>query len=217
MQHRGSRVGRPFRVSAFAEAPADRSSRTPDGALRHAVALLLLGATLAAGCGKKGPPLPPLIRIPEAVAVVATRRAGNDAFVTLRVPARNVDGSTPVDVSAVEVVALTAERPPSRAVFLDRGKPVATIAVASPSPSTQSPTAPASPGASPGDEVTVLEMLTDDMFVPVALPPAPPTAVAPAAPAPPPSVVAPAPQSEPARPAAPDASAQASAATPPPV
>ena len=207
MQHCGSRVGRPFRVS----------SRTRHCALRHAVGVLLLGAALAAGCGKKGPPLPPLVRIPEAVAVVATRRAGNDVYVTLRVPVRNVDGSTPVDISAVEVVALTAERPPSRAVFLDRGKTVATIAVASTSPSPQRPTAPASPAASPGDEVTVPEMLTDDMFVPVVLP-APATPVVPAtSAAPPPSVAAPAPQSEPARPAAPDASAQATAATPPPI
>jgi hypothetical protein len=181
------------------------------------VAVLLLGAALAAGCGKKGPPLPPLVRIPEAVAVVATRRAGTDAYVTIRVPARNVDGSTPVAFSAVEVVALTAERPPSRAVFLERGKTVATIAVAATSPSTQSPTAPASPGASPGDEVTVFEMLTDDMFVPVALPAAPPTPVASATPVAPPGVAAPAPQSEPERPTAPDASAQAGAATPSPI
>src|SRR5688572_25944878 len=156
MQHCGSRLGRPFRAS----------SRSRHGAPRHRVAVLLLGAALAAGCGKKGPPLPPLVRIPEAVAVVATRRTGNDSYVTLRVPARNVDGSMPVDVSAVEVVALTAERPPSRAVFLERGKTVATIAVASTASSTPGPTAPANPGASPGDEVTVFEMLTDDMFVP---------------------------------------------------
>src|SRR5215203_4430681 len=174
MQHCGSRVGRLFRVS----------SRTGDGA----VAVLLLGAAIAAGCGKKGPPLPPLVRIPEAVAMVGTRRAGNDTYVTLRVPARNVDGSTPVDVSAVELVALTAERPPSRAIFLERGTPVATIAVASTSPSTQSPAAPTGPGASPGDEVTVLEMLTDDMFVPVAVPAPPAT---PATPATSPTVAAP--------------------------
>jgi hypothetical protein len=217
MHHCGSRVGRPFRVSAFAEAPANRSSRTRQCALRHTVAVLLLGAALTAGCGKKGPPLPPLVRIPEAVAVVATRRTGNDAYVTIRVPARNVDGSTPVDVSAVEVVALTAERPPSRAVFLERGRTVATIAVASTSPSTPSPTAAASPGAPPGGEVTVLEMLTDDMFVPAALPATPPTPPTPVAPATPPGVAAPASSSEPGRPAAAEAAAQASAATPPPI
>jgi len=198
MQHRGSRVGRPFRVSAFAEAPADRSSRKPPGVVRHTVASLLLGVALSAGCGKKGSPLPPLVRIPEAVTVLATRRAGADAYVTLRVPARNVDGSTPVAFAAVELLALTAERPPARAVFLERGRPVATIAVAATPPSTQSPAAGV--GASPGDEVTVRETLTDDMFVPVALPA---TSVEP------PGGAAPVPD----RPPAADAASQAGAAT----
>jgi hypothetical protein len=210
MQHRGSHVGRPFRVSGFAEASAsarvgaadrlrrdktgDRSSRTAGRrSLRHVLHRTTVAATLAVAlataCGKKGPPLPPLVRIPEAVAVTGTRRSGTDAYITLRIPARNIDGSTPVSFAAVEVVALTADRTPSRAMFLERGTPVASVAVVPP-PADDRGQPPAAPsGPTPGDQVTVSETLTDEKFVPVAIPATPaepprtPAPVPPAAPA----------------------------------
>ena len=211
MQYCGSRTSRP-------------SSRIVLPARRFLVAVLLTGAALAvaAGCGKKGAPLPPLVRIPEAVTLVATRRTGNDAYVTLRLPAKNVDGSTPVTFSAVEVLALTADRPPSQALFLDRGTLVATFAMAAPpaapaaaappatSPSAQSSTAGAS--ASPGDEVTVRETLTDEMFVPVALPAG--TATPPGVAPPAQSGASPPAQPDAARPA-PEAPSQADSTTTP--
>ena len=148
------------------------SRRSLRRALHHKTAAAVLAVAVAAGCGKKGPPLPPLVRIPEAVAVAGTRRSGSDAYITLRIPAKNLDGSTPVDFAAVELVALTADRPPSRAVFLERGTTVASIAVAMPPATTDDSRPPAvpAPGPSPGDVVTVLETLTEAMFVPVALP-----------------------------------------------
>ena len=183
MQHRGSHVGGPFK-------PADRSSRTVSRrSLRRTVQRIVHRATatlaiaLAAGCGKKGPPLPPLVRIPEAVAVAGTRRSGNDAYITFRIPAKNIDGSTPVNFAAVEIVALTADRTPPRAVFLERGTTVASIAVTVPPASAEGqPPAAAASGPAPGDQVTVSETLTDEMFVPVALPTPvePPRAAAPA-------------------------------------
>ena len=172
------------------------------------LAVPLLAIAVASGCGKKGPPLPPLVRIPEAVAVAGTRRSGSDAYITVRIPAKNIDGSTPVNFAAVDVVALTADRTPSRAMFLERGTMVASIAVVLPPVDAegQPPAAPAAPsGPAPGDQVTVSETLTDEMFVPVALP---------AAPAEPPRTAAPAPApAEPPRTAAP-APAPAAAAAP---
>jgi hypothetical protein len=235
MQHRGSHVGRPFRVSASARVggpaelrrdnPADRSSRTVSRrSLRHGLqrttAAAVLGVALAAGCGKKGPPLPPLVRIPEAVAVVGTRRSGNDAYITLRIPAKNIDGSTPVSFAAVDVVALTADRTPSRAIFLERGMPVASVAVVLPPADAEGQPPAASSGPAPGDQLTVSETLTDEMFVPVALPASPaepprraaPAGAAAAAPAP-----APAPASAPASApgGAPGSEAQPASAAPP--
>jgi len=50
-------------------------------------------AFTGAGCGKKGPPLTPIVRVPAAVENLATRRVGNDVYVTFTVPKANIDAS----------------------------------------------------------------------------------------------------------------------------
>ena len=61
---------------------------------------------MVAACGKKGPPLAPVVRIPAAVSTISAQRVGSDAFVTLTVPATNIDKSVPVDISRIEVYGL---------------------------------------------------------------------------------------------------------------
>jgi hypothetical protein len=69
--------------------------------------LIILSFVLAVGCGKKGAPLPPLVRIPAAPPDIAASRRGETVDVQLTVPATNTDGSRPANISRIEVYAVT--------------------------------------------------------------------------------------------------------------
>jgi len=135
-----------------------------------------------AGCGKKGAPLAPYVLLPAAPARVSAQRLGDDVFVTLTLPAQNIDASKPADVRRVEVYAYTATTPPPRARQLELATVVATVPVAAAMPEGallgQRPRTPETKdGARPGATITVKETLGPDAFVPRALPapPAPPS------------------------------------------
>ena len=67
---------------------------------------------LLAACGKKGPPLPPLARVPAPPANPQAARVGDDVYVWFTVPSANVSGQSPADVSAIELYAVTSVIPP---------------------------------------------------------------------------------------------------------
>jgi hypothetical protein len=127
---------------------------------------------LAAGCGKKGPPLAPIVRIPAAIDQIAAQRVGRDVFVTLTVPAKNVDASIPADISRIEVYGYTGRVPPSRARWVEIGALIAVVPVAPPVVDAAGSEAPkAGPGvgptdgATPGTSITVLDTLTQNELV----------------------------------------------------
>ena len=64
------------------------------------------------GCGKKGAPLAPLLRLPAQVAELTAARAGDAVDLTMLVPTTNVGGDTPADIASLEIYAVTAEREP---------------------------------------------------------------------------------------------------------
>jgi hypothetical protein len=71
-------------------------------------ALVLVAlAALVAGCGKKGPPLPPLVRLPAAPAELVAERRASSVDVGLVTPGANTDGSRPADIERVDVYAFT--------------------------------------------------------------------------------------------------------------
>ena len=74
---------------------------------------------LVVGCGKKGPPLAPIVRIPAPIEAVEVHRVGDDAYVTVTVPTANVDTSTPVDVGKVQIFGYTGTSAPSKARWAD--------------------------------------------------------------------------------------------------
>lgn len=77
-------------------------------------AALAVAVMLASACGKKGPPLAPLQRVPAKVGAFAAHRADQAVFLTLTVPTANIGGDQPADVAVVEVYALTsAVAPPA--------------------------------------------------------------------------------------------------------
>ena len=71
------------------------------------VPVLLLAAALAAACGKKGPPLPPIVRVPAAPGELTAVRQGDMVEVVLNMPAANTDGSRPANVERVDVYAFS--------------------------------------------------------------------------------------------------------------
>ena len=95
-------------------------------------AVLLALAALAAGCGKKGDPLPPLVRVPAAPADLVAERRAAAAQLRFTVPASNTDGTRPANIQRVDVYALTAAATVSDDELLKRGTRIASLAVKAP-------------------------------------------------------------------------------------
>lgn len=165
------------------------------GSLRplRVLAIVAVAVLAAAACGKKGPPLPPIVHIPAAVEHISARRVGNDVFITLTVPAENIDKTMPADVGRIEVYGFTGTTQPPRGRFLDVATLVGTIEVPppeiepgtakpskTPRPATPAPAPSGSPASSQsagrtpeapqGAMVTVHERLSADALVARAVP-----------------------------------------------
>lgn len=136
------------------------------------IALLIAGAL--AGCGKKGPPLQPIVRVPSATGALAARRVGSDIYVTFQVPSQNLDGSMPASVAEVEVYAVTARTPPPRTRFLE----IATLVGRVPVAPAGDPAGGDAPVAGPdpalgvlqGAPATIRDTLARDELIPRELP-----------------------------------------------
>ena len=89
--------------------------------------LLFVGA-----CGKKGPPLPPLVKLPVAPADLIAARRAETVDLQLTVPSANTDSSRPANVARVDIYALTGPAAVSEAEVLTKGTRVASIAVKAP-------------------------------------------------------------------------------------
>ena len=94
--------------------------------IRNVRAAAVLCAVLAIGCGKKGPPLAPFVRIPAPIDSLTVSRLGHDVYVTLTVPSKDVDAVIPAHISRVEIYGYTGRKPPSRARWAEPGTANAT-------------------------------------------------------------------------------------------
>lgn len=92
---------------------------------------LLVAGLLAAGtaCGKKGPPLPPLVRIPAAPADLSASRRGATVDLQFTIPGANTDGSTPADLSRVDLYAVDGPGTLAPEDIIKRGVRVASVKV----------------------------------------------------------------------------------------
>ncbi len=142
--------------------------------MRRAFLVVLAALSVfAVACGKKGPPLAPIIRIPAVVEKVSTERVGNDIYLTVTIPSVNVDMSTPIDIGHVDVYAITAEQQPARTTFVDNAVLVARVPVAPvTAPGAPPDAAPASDPAMAvtGATVTVVDRLTAESLTPKVVP-----------------------------------------------
>jgi hypothetical protein len=96
------------------------------------VSALIVLSLLCVACGKKGPPLPPLVKLPVAPSDLVAARRADTVDLQLTVPSANTDSSRPANVARVEVYALTGPATVSEAAVLKQGTKVATIAVKAP-------------------------------------------------------------------------------------
>jgi hypothetical protein len=68
--------------------------------------LLIGGVLLGVGCGKKGPPLPPLKRGPDRITGVSARQEGNEVVLVGLLPAHSQDGGPLTPITEVLVYRL---------------------------------------------------------------------------------------------------------------
>lgn len=161
----------------------------PRPSRRRVLGLLagLVGLTIiVVACGKKGPPLAPLLRLPVAVGEFAGRRLGSTVYLRVKVPEANQDGTRPADIARVEIYAFNGI-PAKADEVVKAGTVVATIPVRRP-PSPEGkhprgergaknkndgkpakpapPPPPPEPGFDQGTTVTVTDEITSTMLVP---------------------------------------------------
>lgn len=143
------------------------------GSWESSAALLALCAVLA-GCGKKGPPLAPIVHVPAAVDKASARRVGNDIYLTLTIPTQNIDSSTPADVSRIDLYGATSLTPLPVARFFEIASRVASVDVQpAPRPADKGAPAPATARTElppQGTMVTLHDALTAEALEPKTLP-----------------------------------------------
>jgi hypothetical protein len=140
----------------------------------------------AAGCGKRGDPLPPLRPLPGRVEDLSVRRSATRLEVSFTVPAANADGTTPPAVDRIDLYARTIPAgypaPTATQLMADPSNVVTRLQVR-PAEAVQAapPTAAAAPAVAPrrpGEAV----LLVDPMIAGMGGPITPTVAAAPAAP-----------------------------------
>jgi predicted small lipoprotein YifL len=71
------------------------------------VAVVACSTLVLVGCGKKGPPLPPLLKVPVAPPDLVASRRGDVVDLQFTVPTTNTDGTRPANIERVDIYALT--------------------------------------------------------------------------------------------------------------
>jgi hypothetical protein len=139
-----------------------------------ACAVLVIG-----GCGKKGPPMPPLIKLPVAPAELTAQRRDTTVDLQFVVPFVNTDGTKPANVERVDVYAITSPRAITNDQIVKLGTRVASLEVKAPRDpdATTEPDnpdeevdAPQGKGLDQGVLAHVSEELTEQAIAPVTLP-----------------------------------------------
>ena len=142
--------------------------------------LSLVGLVVcSASCGKKGPPMLPFAKAPAAPLEASARRLGNRVEIRFTVPNRDMDAQQPANIDRIEVWALTGP-PVTPPQVMKHGTLVATVPVRRPpppppdveegKPAPPPPPPSTEPGLDQGQAGVVVEELTAEAFVPVAVP-----------------------------------------------
>jgi predicted small lipoprotein YifL len=115
------------------QTPSTPAPRTSHPARRRS--LLLFGILVVCSlvsCGKKGPPLAPLVRIPAPPADFTAERRGSDVKMQFAVPTANTDGSKPANIERIDVYGFTGPFAVNDDQLLKLGTKVASLPVKAP-------------------------------------------------------------------------------------
>jgi hypothetical protein len=93
---------------------------------------IIIAAVLLVACGKRGAPLPPLVRVPAAPADFTVERRGEDVTLQFKVPAANTDGSRPANIERIDVYAFTGPVTVNDEQLVKFGTKVASLPVKAP-------------------------------------------------------------------------------------
>ncbi len=136
---------------------------------------LVLALSLLQGCGKKGPPLAPLVIVPGQITDLSVHRLGSTIYVQFTMPSQNQDGSGPADLGRVDVYGLTmnpAAGGLDERAFLEHATLVASIEVRPPPLPDREPVSPperTDERPAQGEVVTVVDRLSPAVLTPVEL------------------------------------------------
>ena len=156
--------------------------RRSRGANAAALIVAIVAVIVETSCGKKGPPLPPLVKLPLAPERVIAERRGDTVDLQFTVPSTNTDGTRPANLSRAEVYAITA--PPTATPLTDDqllklATKIGEVEVKAPRDPNRTADAddpadevdpPEGPGLEQGSVVRLKEALTEAMLTPVELP-----------------------------------------------
>ncbi len=139
--------------------------------------MLLAAAALAGACGKKGPPLPPLVRLPEPPGGFTAERRGDVVDLQFTVPGANSDGTRPANVERVDVYGFTGPAGVTDDQLLKHGTRIGSVAVKAP-PEPEAAVEPGAeeeveppqgPGLDQGAAASLTETITPETLAPVDL------------------------------------------------
>lgn len=127
---------------------------------------------VVAACGKKAPPLPPLVKLPTAPTEFTAARRGATVDLQFGIPTSNTDGVTPSDVARVDVYGMTGPSTLTPDEIIRHGARVGTVAVnpAADRDATEEEAARVAKSAPPGgkDQGTVVRF-SDPLLLPAAV------------------------------------------------
>jgi hypothetical protein len=97
-----------------------------------ALSVVIAIAALSVACGKSGPPLPPLVKLPTPPADLRAERRGASVDLEFTVPRANTDGSRPANLARVDVYAITTAATLTEDGIVKHGVRVGSVGVKAP-------------------------------------------------------------------------------------
>jgi hypothetical protein len=94
--------------------------------------VLIVVSLLVGACGRKGPPLPPFVRMPIAPGELSAARRGDSVDLKFVVPASNTDQTRPANIERIDIYALTHTERVTDLQVITRGDRIASVDVKAP-------------------------------------------------------------------------------------